>query len=132
MELVDFRPEAHGGRLVGVGEEGGVFGAVEEGALGVDEVRGEENVGAEGGEEGVEFGGGGGVEGGEGACAGELLEQGTRDVGVGEEMSGGLVYRVFVELALWPGFGLGGFEMRDGGGRDGTGGSERGGEMPWL
>jgi len=38
----------------------------------------------------------------------------------------GLVYRVFVGLALWLGFGLGGVEMRDGGGRDGTGGSERG------
>lgn len=47
-------------------------------------------------------------------------------------MSEGLVYRVFVALALWPGFGLGRFEMRDGGGRDGTVGSESGGKMPWL
>jgi len=32
---------------------------------------------------------------------------------------GGLVYRVYVGLALWRGFGLGRFELRDGGGRDG-------------
>lgn len=70
MQLVDFRAEAHGGGLVGVGEEGVVFGAVEQGALRVDEVRGQEDVGAEGVEEGVEFGGGGRVEGWEGACGG--------------------------------------------------------------
>lgn len=39
---------------------------VEEVALGEDEVGGEEDVGAEGAEEGVEGGGGGGVEGWEG------------------------------------------------------------------
>lgn len=40
---------------------------VEEVSLREDEVGGEEDVGAEGGEEGVEGGGGGGVEGGEGS-----------------------------------------------------------------
>ncbi len=130
MQLVDFGAEAHGGGLVGVGEEGGVFGAVEEGALGVDEVRGEEDVGAEGGEEGVEFGGGGREEGGEGACAGGVVS-----VRVGKDTLGSEgkcrwgwepVYRVCVGLALWPGFGLGGFELRDGGGRDGIEWDRRG------
>lgn len=40
---------------------------VDEVLLGAEEVGGEEDVGAEGGEEGVELGGGGGCEGGEGA-----------------------------------------------------------------
>ena len=44
--------------------------AVDEGALGAQEVRGEEDVGAEGGQEGVEGGGGGGWEGGDGAVFG--------------------------------------------------------------
>lgn len=66
MELVDFGAKAHGGGFVG-GEEVVVFFGVEEGALGVDEVGGEEDVGAEGGEEGVEVWGRGGREGWEGA-----------------------------------------------------------------
>ena len=43
-----------------------IFPAVEEGALEVDEVRGEKDIVAEGGQEGVKFGGRGGVEGREG------------------------------------------------------------------
>ena len=43
---------------------------VEQVALEEDEVRGEEDVGAEGAEEGVEGGRGGGVEDGEGAWKG--------------------------------------------------------------
>ena len=41
--------------------------AVDEGALGAQQVRGEEDVRAEGGQEGVEVWGGGGRKGGEGA-----------------------------------------------------------------
>lgn len=48
MELEDFGADFHGCGLIWVGEEGGVFGAVEEGALCLDEVRGEEDVRAEG------------------------------------------------------------------------------------
>ena len=66
-ERVDFGAEADGGGLVGGGEEGYVFFFVEEVTLGFDEVGREEDGGAEGGEEGVEFGGRGFVEGGEGA-----------------------------------------------------------------
>jgi len=65
-----------GGRGAGDGELDiyGVFAEevvlegflVDEVLLGAEEVGGEEDVGAEGGEEGVEFGGGGGCEGGEG------------------------------------------------------------------
>ena len=60
-------PDTHGSRFVGVGEQAVVFGPENEVALCVDEVRGEEDVGAEGGEEGVEFGVGGRVEGWQGA-----------------------------------------------------------------
>lgn len=45
-----------------------MFLVVEEVVLGFYEVGGEEDVGAEGGEEGVEVGGGGGTEGREGTC----------------------------------------------------------------
>ncbi len=64
MQLVDFRPQAHSSGLIGVCEEGVVFGAVEEGALRVDEVGGEEDVGAELLQQGVQFWRGGRVEGG--------------------------------------------------------------------
>lgn len=62
-----FVAEFHGGGLVGVGEEAVVALTVDEGFLEGGEVGGEEDVCAEGGEEGVEVGGGGGGEGGEGA-----------------------------------------------------------------
>ena len=58
---MDFIPETYRGGLVR-GEEGVVFLAVEEVALEFYEVGGEEDVGAEGGEEGVEVGGWGGGE----------------------------------------------------------------------
>lgn len=58
---MDFVADADGGRLVG-GEEGVVLFAVDEGALEGHEVGGEEDVGAEGGEESVEVGGRGGGE----------------------------------------------------------------------
>ena len=47
--------------------------AVDEVAVAFEEVGGDEDLGAEGGEEGVEFGGGGRGEGWEGACALEEL-----------------------------------------------------------
>ncbi len=67
MQLVHLVAEFDRRGLFGVGEEPVVLVLVDEGFLGGEEVRGEEDVGAEGGEEGVEGGGGGGREGGEGA-----------------------------------------------------------------
>lgn len=49
--------------LVDCGDEVVVFGLVDERLLQFEEVGGEEDVGAEGGEEGVEVGGGGWTEG---------------------------------------------------------------------
>lgn len=64
MQLVDFVAEFDGGGLVRVGEESMVAVAVDEGFLEGEEVSGEEDVGAEGGEKGVEVGRGGGGKGG--------------------------------------------------------------------
>lgn len=55
-----------------------VLGAVEEGALCGYEMAGEKDVAAEGGEEGVELGGGGWGKGWECACCGRLLARGCR------------------------------------------------------
>lgn len=63
---MDLVADFHGGGLFGVGEEAMVFGFVDEGFLEGEELGGEEDVGAKGGEEGVEVGGGGGGEGWEG------------------------------------------------------------------
>lgn len=52
VESMDLVSEAYGGGFVG-GEEGVVFLFIEEVALEGDEVGGEEDVGSEGGEEGV-------------------------------------------------------------------------------
>ena len=55
LQLQDLVAQFDRRGLVRVREEGGGLGAVEEGALGGDEVRGKKNCFAEGGEEGVEF-----------------------------------------------------------------------------
>ena len=70
LQLQDFPADLRGCGLIGVGEEGVVLGSVEEGALRGYEVAGEEDVAAEGGEEGVQLGGGGWSEGWECACCG--------------------------------------------------------------
>lgn len=56
QHLEDFIADADGGGFV-AGEEGHVFGFVEEVALETEEMGGEEDVAAEGGEEVVELGG---------------------------------------------------------------------------
>lgn len=71
-----FLVEVYGGGVV-AHERGPVGALVDEVLLRAEEVCWEEDVGAEGGEEGVEVGGGGGAEGRECACyfreEGELL-----------------------------------------------------------
>ena len=67
VQLQDFAADLDSGGLVGVSQQGVVFGTVEEGALRGYEVGREEDVGAESGEESIEFGGAGWREGWEGA-----------------------------------------------------------------
>ena len=72
MHLEDFVADTHGGRFV-AGEERVVFRFVEEVALKAEEMGGEEDVGAEGREEGVEVRRGGGCELGEPAWGMSVL-----------------------------------------------------------
>ncbi len=66
LQRVDFVAESYSCRFFGIGEEAVVLLSVNEVLLEFEEVGGEEDVGAEGGEEGVEFGGRGRSEGREG------------------------------------------------------------------
>ena len=78
LQLQDFAADFGGCGFIGVGEEGVVLGAVEEGALRSYEMAGEEDVAAEGGEKGVQLGGGGGGEGWECAYRGLFLAGGCQ------------------------------------------------------
>ena len=84
----DLVADLDGRGLVRVGKEGDVFGAVEEAALGGHEVGGEEDLAAEGGEEGVEFRGGGWGEVWKGAWGQKMLVWVRREDGLGERVEG--------------------------------------------